>query len=84
MIKLATAGSLALLMASLAPVGASAQGTAPSTELPRSQGQVPTRDEPGGDGIAANGRCGGVSTGTGARRCGDATGGPADGIGSKN
>ncbi len=78
--------SLALLAASFVPVGgvAYAQGTAPSTELPRVQGQIPTRDQPGGDGIAANGRCGGVSTGTGQRRCGDLSGGPSGGNSSKN
>lgn len=63
---------------------AHAQGVAPSTEVPRTAGQIPTRDQPGGDGIAANGRCGGVSFGTGASRCGSATGGPADGIDSRN
>ncbi len=30
-------------------------------------------------GVAANGRCDGVSYGTGARRCGTATGGPVGG-----
>ena len=34
--------------------------------------------------IAANGRCNGVSYGTGARRCGSATGGPAGGLSTKN
>lgn len=34
-------------------------------------------------GVAANGRCGGVSYGTGARRCGDETGGPSDGLGAE-
>ena len=63
---------------------AMAQTTAPSTEVPRAAGQIPTRDQPGGDGIAANGRCGGVSFGTGASRCGTLTGGPADGIDSRN
>ncbi len=72
----------ALLAAGLVSVaGASAQTMPPppSTEVPRLPGQRPARDEPGGNGIAANGRCGGVSFGTGARRCGDATGGPVGG-----
>ncbi len=63
---------------------ASAEGLQPSTEVPRVTGQIPTRDLPGGDGIAANGRCGGVSFGTGATRCGDDTGGPSDGLDNRN
>lgn len=69
----------------LAPVGnAFADGRSPSIEVPRAPNQIPTRDQPGGDGIAANGRCGGVSFGTGARRCGDLSGGPAGGLDSRN
>ncbi len=64
--------------------GAFADGRSPSTEVPRVNGQVPARDLPSGDGIANNGRCGGVSFGTGARRCGDLTGGPSGGLSSKN
>lgn len=84
--KIARACTIALLGLALAPVGgvAFAQGTAPSTEVPRVAGQVPTRDQPGGDGVAADGRCGGVSTGTGERRCGDQAGGPSGGINTKN
>ena len=37
-----------------------------------------------GTGIAANGRCGGVSYGTGQRGCGTATGGPVGGLAGKN
>ena len=36
------------------------------------------------NGVAANGRCGGLSYGTGARTCGTATGGPVGGINSRN
>lgn len=36
------------------------------------------------DGIDANGRCGGISYGTGARTCGTATGGPVGGITGRN
>ena len=36
------------------------------------------------DGIAANGRCGGISYGTGDRSCGTETGGPAGGLPSRN
>lgn len=36
------------------------------------------------NGVAANGRCGGISYGTGARTCGTATGGPVGGINSRN
>ncbi len=36
------------------------------------------------NGVAANGRCGGISYGTGARSCGTATGGPVGGISSRN
>lgn len=36
------------------------------------------------NGVAANGRCGGVSYGTGARSCGTATGGPVGGLDSRN
>ncbi len=35
-------------------------------------------------GVGANGRCGGISYGTGARSCGTATGGPVGGNGSRN
>ncbi len=85
MIKLSLT-SVALSAAMMVGTGglAYAQGVAPSTEVPRVAGQIPTRDQPGGDGIAANGRCGGVSFGTGASRCGDASGGPADGNDSRN
>ena len=38
----------------------------------------------GGHGIAANGRCDGISYGTGARRCDSATGGPSGGLSSRN
>lgn len=78
--------SIALSAAMMLGAGgfAHAQGVAPSTEVPRTAGQIPARDQPAGDGIAANGRCGGVSFGTGASRCGDASGGPADGIDSRN
>ena len=37
-----------------------------------------------GDSIAANGRCGGISYGTGARTCGTMTGGPVGGLTSRN
>ena len=40
---------------------------------------APTRN-----GVVANGRCGGVSYGTGARSCGTATGGPVGGISGRN
>ncbi len=79
------AGIALVGFASFPPNGtAFAQGTAPTTELPRVPGQIPAQAEPGGDGIAANGRCGGVSTGTGERRCGDASGGPSGGNDTKN
>ena len=35
-------------------------------------------------GVAANGRCGGISYGTGGRRCGSATGGPSGGLTNRN
>ena len=75
---------VAVALVTALPGVASAQNTAPSTEVGRVAGQVPTRDQPGGDGVAANGRCGGESFGTGARRCGDQTGGPAGGISTRN
>jgi hypothetical protein len=34
--------------------------------------------------VLANGRCDGMSYGTGARRCGSATGGPSGGLSNKN
>ncbi len=34
--------------------------------------------------VAANGRCGGISYGTGARRCGSETGGPSGGLTNRN
>ena len=34
--------------------------------------------------VAANGRCGGISYGTGARSCGTATGGPVGGLSNRN
>ena len=37
-----------------------------------------------GNGVVANGRCRGVSYGTGARSCGTATGGPVGGISGRN
>ncbi len=85
MIKLSMTSALlsAAMMAGMAGI-ARADGTAPSTEVPRVAGQIPTRYQPGGDGIAANGRCGGVSFGTGASRCGDLSGGPADGLDNRN
>ena len=80
--------SIAALLASAMTLGAGcsafAQGLAPSTEVPRTTGQMPTRYQPGGIGVAANGRCGGVSFGTGARRCGDLSGGPSGGLTSRN
>ena len=36
------------------------------------------------DRVSANGRCDGVSYGTGARSCGTATGGPVGGLSSRN
>ncbi len=36
------------------------------------------------NGVVANGRCGAMSFGTGARRCGTASGGPVDGNNSRN
>ena len=36
------------------------------------------------NGVAANGRCRGISYGTGARTCGTATGGPVGGITGRN
>ena len=36
------------------------------------------------NGVAANGRCGGISYGTGARRCGSGTGGPSGGLTNRN
>lgn len=36
------------------------------------------------NGVRSNGRCGGVSYGTGARSCGTATGGPVGGISGRN
>ena len=36
------------------------------------------------NGVAANGRCGGISYGTGERSCGTATGGPVGGNSSRN
>jgi hypothetical protein len=36
------------------------------------------------NGVVANGRCNGVSSGTGERRCGTATGGPVGGLDSRN
>ena len=38
----------------------------------------------GRNGVAANGRCGGISYGTGARSCGTATGGPVGGLAGRN
>ena len=34
--------------------------------------------------VRANGRCGGISYGTGARRCGTLTGGPVGGLSNRN
>ena len=77
-----------VLLATFISIGsgsvAFADDRSPSTEVPRVYGQVPALALPSGDGIAANGRCGGVSFGTGARRCGDLTGGPSGGISSRN
>lgn len=61
-----------------------AAGRAPSMRVPRSADQSPLRDQQRGNGVAANGRCGGISYGTGARRCGTLTGGPPGGISSRN
>ena len=36
------------------------------------------------NGVAANGRCGGISYGTGERSCGTASGGPVGGNSSRN
>ena len=36
------------------------------------------------NGVLVNGRCNGISYGTGARTCGTATGGPVGGINSRN
>lgn len=68
------------------PFAASAQYAPPppSTEVLRLPGEIPARAEPGGNGVAANGRCGGISYGTGARRCGDATGGAVPDNGSRD
>ena len=81
---LLSAVSLCIPMVACSSSLALAQGTAPSTEVPRSANRVSTHDQPGGDGIAANGRCGGMSFGTGARRCGTMSGDPFDGIENRN
>ena len=37
-----------------------------------------------GNGVASNGRCHGISYGTGARRCDSMTGGPSGGLTNRN
>ncbi len=70
--------------ASLIVIAGSARAQAPDY-LTQNRAAVRAADpQRNTNGVAANGRCGGMSYGTGARSCGTATGGPAGGDDSRN
>jgi len=61
------------LLGAMASSAALAQQAGPHHRLLKARGHV-----------HADGRCGGISYGTGARSCGTATGGPVGGLSSRN
>ena len=69
--------SAAMILAGLS--GAAAQDARSLERIGRRESIYPLPHR-----VLANGRCNGISYGTGARRCGTATGGPSGGLSSRN
>ncbi len=77
--KFLAASALAWLL------GATSVASAQSTDyLSRNRAVFRAYASPSRNGVIKNGRCGGISYGTGARSCGTATGGPVGGISGRN
>ena len=74
-----------ILIASALLVASLGQASAQSYELYSNRDLPHAAYMPGySNGVAANGRCHGISYGTGARSCGTATGGPVGGYANRN
>jgi hypothetical protein len=78
------AGTLSLAPVVMAQTSPAAQSASPRDQLYANDRFVDSHYVSGKTGVTADGRCGGVSYGTGQRDCGTATGGPVGGNANRN